>query len=184
MNPAMVGFTCILLFAQAPAEAQLAYSDSPNLAARTDGVVKDDLRPSANARNTAGTLYKKMTELEHSAAFRKAAADAWHATQNGDAAFETGFAVEQEGRPGKLKSSIFAPDENVRRLRLVISSTSIATFHIHNKFGDPKPSPRDIEIAKTAHIIVYVTSRDGLYSVDPDGNVRHVFSSPTWFNKK
>jgi hypothetical protein len=52
VNPAMVGFTCILLFAQTSVEAQLAYSDSPNLEAG----VKDDPRSSAN---DAGTLYKK-----------------------------------------------------------------------------------------------------------------------------
>jgi hypothetical protein len=125
-----------------------------------------------------------MAELEHSAAFRKAAADARHATQNGDLTFETGFAVDQEGRPRKLQSRIFAPAENVRRLRIVISSRSVATFHVHNKFREPKPSPRDIEIAKASHIIVHVGSRDGLYSVGPYGRVRHVFSSPTWFSQK
>jgi hypothetical protein len=31
--------------------------------------------------------------------------------------------------------------------------------------------------------MVYVGSRDGLYSVDPDGNVRHVFITVNWFDK-
>jgi len=97
--------------------------------------------------------------------------------RNGDAPFETEFAIDEEGHPGKLQSSVFARDENTHHLRISFRSTAIGTFHVHNEFGEPKPSPHDIEIAKAKHKIMYVGSRDGLYWVDPDGNVRHVFDS-------
>jgi len=70
-----------------------------------------------------------------------------------------------------------------RRDLLAIETASLF-FSDANNYGDPRPSELDVTIAKTTDKMVYVGSRDGLYSVDPDGNVRHVFSKINWFDKR
>ena len=45
---------------------------------------------------------------KHSATFRRAAVEAWRATQNGDAPFEAGFSIEKDVHPGKVQLSLFA----------------------------------------------------------------------------
>jgi len=184
MSPAILAFACVLLFAQAPVETGLGEEATAIRSEREISVENNRVQPLRASDRTTEVMDHKMTDLEHSRAFKKAAEDAWHAAHNGSAPFETGFAIDENGRPGKLQSSIFAPDENAHHLRLVFSPTCMATFHVHNKFGEPEPSPHDVEIAKTKHMTMYVGSRDGLYAVDPDGNVRHVFTSPTWFDQK
>jgi len=145
---------------------------------------KDNPARAVEKRNSASTLRKRMSELERSTAFRKAAGDAWHAIQKGNAPFESGFAIDQHGQPGELQSSMSAAGERAHHLSIVFSSDSLGTFHVHNNFANAIPSPADISIAKTTHKIVYVSSREGLYSITPDGNVRHVFINSTWFDQK
>ena len=128
-------------------------------------------------------MERKTDELVYSAAFRKAARNAWRATWNGTARYETGFSIDEKGRPGELQSSEFATYDALRHVRLVSRSNALGTFHVHNNYGDPRPSELDTNIAKTTHKMVYVGSRDGLYSVDPDGNVRHLFRTVNWFDK-
>jgi len=126
---------------------------------------------------------RKTDEVVCSVAFRKAARNAWRATWNGTARYETGFSIDENGRPGGLQSSEFATHDGLSHVRLVSRSKALGTFHIHNNYGDSKPSELDINIAKTTHKMVYVGSRDGLYSVDPDGTVRHLFRTVNWFDK-
>jgi hypothetical protein len=122
--------------------------------------------------------------VEHSAAFRKAAKDAWHATRNGTMAIEAGFSIDRDGRPGKIQTSMGAPGDAAHHLKLTSSSTAMGTLHVHNKFGAPTPSGDDINTAKTLRKIVYVASREGLYSVGPDGIVLHLFKTADWFNRR
>ena len=115
----------------------------------------------------------KAGELVDSVAFRKAARNAWRATSNGTARYEAGFSIDENGRPGELQISRFQSVDSlnhVNHVRLVSRSNALGTFHIHNNYSYPRPSELDINIAKTTHKMVYVGSRDGLYSVDPEGN--------------
>jgi hypothetical protein len=47
----------------------------------------------------------------------------------------------------------------------------MGALQVHNKFGKPTPSPEDIQSGE----VVYVDSRTGLYSVNPDGAVQCLF---------
>src|SRR5258708_39376559 len=54
--------------------------------------------------------------VERSAAFRRAAKDAWHATRNGTKAIEAGFSIDRDGRPGKIQTSMGAPGDAAHHL--------------------------------------------------------------------
>jgi len=136
------------------------------------------------ASNPGATNGVQRAALEHSGAFKKAAKDAWNATRNGTKAIEAGFSIDQYGRPGKIQTSMGDRGDAAHNLKIISSSTAMGTLHVHNKFGVPTPSENDIKAAKTLRKMVYVASREGLYSVDPDGNVLHVFDGEDWFNKK
>jgi len=60
----------------------------------------------------------------------------------------------------------------------------MVTLHVHNKFGEPTPSPGDVKAARLWGEMIYVESRTGLYSVGPDGTVYHLFNARDWFRKK
>jgi hypothetical protein len=77
-----------------------------------------------------------------------------------------------------------APGDAAHHLKIISNSTAMGTLHVHNKFAAPEPSDDDIKAAKSLHKIVYVASREGLYSVGPDGKVIHVFNRPDWFDEK
>jgi len=183
MNPILLALAYVLLFPQAPTNTQSGNEAYTILEVR-ETATEVDVQPLPEKSRTSSVVESNRVQLEQSAAFKKAAGDAWHATHNGTAHFETGFAIGKDGRPGKLQSSIFAPYEAAHHLQISFSTTDIGTFHVHNKYGDPKPSPHDIQIAKTTHKMVYVSSREGLYCVDPNGNVRHLSASETWFDRK
>lgn len=85
---------------------------------------------------------RKMDEILHSAAFRKAARDAWRATLDGTARYETGFYIDERGLPGPQQSSEFA-DNGINHIKLAFRSDALATFHIHNNYGNPTPSALD-----------------------------------------
>jgi hypothetical protein len=131
----------------------------------------------------SGTL-NPMGFASHSLPFRKAAEVAWRATQNGDAPFEAGFSINNDGSPGKLQLSLFAASHAATHLSIASDSSALGTLHVHNRFGEPTPSPGDIESAKLLRKTVFVESRAGLYSIDPDGNVLHVFPEEDWFSKR
>jgi hypothetical protein len=121
---------------------------------------------------------------KHSASFRQAAEKAWRATQNGDAPFEAGFWIDAEGRSGKVQLSIFQTVNAATHLSLIASQSALGTLHVHNKFGKSTPSPDDIESAKKWGKPIYVESRTGLYVVNPDGRICHLYTEPDWFDEQ
>jgi hypothetical protein len=146
------------------------------------------LRRSADGKFTTFDATENVTERETdelvcSVAFWKAARKAWRAIWNGTARYETGFSIDENGRPGELQSSEFATHDGLSHVRLISRFNATDTFHSHNNYGNPRPSELDIYIVKTTHKMVYVGSRDGLYSVDPNGNVHHVFHTVNWLDK-
>lgn len=98
-------------------------------------------------------------DLEHSTAFRKAAEDAWRATHNGAAPYEAGFSIEKDKRPGSIQLSILATVNAKTHLSIHSSPTALGTLHVHTKYGEPAPSPGDIQSAKALHKMVYAESR-------------------------
>ena len=47
----------------------------------------------------------------------------------------------------------------------------IALAHTHPVNVPPKPSPRDVEVAKKLNIYVYTISNDGIWKAAPDGTI-------------
>jgi hypothetical protein len=196
MNPVLLAFVWLMFPFQIATEAESGTSATTmtansDLASRPlpDLPVKTGER--VEARNVLGFVTKTVptnglqrADLEHSGAFKKAAKDAWNATRNGTKAIEAGFSIDQYGHPGKIQTSMGDRGDAAHKLKLISSSTAMGTLHVHNKFGVPTPSENDIRAAQTLHKMVYVASQEGLYSVDPDGNVLHVFEGVDWFNKK
>jgi hypothetical protein len=84
---------------------------------------------------------EQNTALEHSATFRKSAKEAWRATHNGSAPYEAGFCIDKDGCPGKIQLSIFATINARIHLRIACTATALGTLHVHNKYGEPNPSP-------------------------------------------
>ena len=190
MNPGFLAMACLALLFQLPTEDDLGSTASSATASSglpvrvtsgsvipEEGRIQDELRFSVNT-GTATSV------VEHSPAFRKAARDAWHATRNGTKPYEAGFSIDKDGRPGKIQTSMGALGDAAHHLKIISSSTAIGTLHVHNKFGAPEPSDDDINVAETLHKIVYVASREGLYSIGPDGRVLRVFNRADWFDKR
>jgi hypothetical protein len=125
-----------------------------------------------------------VKRLPQEAQFRKAAEEAWRATRNGDAPFEAGFSIGMDGHPGRVQLSVFEPAKAATHLRLVSDVAALGTLHVHNRFGESTPSPEDVEQAKVFGKVLYVESRTGLYAINPDGKVRHMFQDMDWFSKK
>lgn len=130
-----------------------------------------------------GTLAAKKFAAR-SAAFRKAAEQAWRATHNGDAAFEAGFSIDRDGQPGKVQLSLFETVNAATHLSISSSTSALGTLHVHNRFGKATPSPEDVQSARTWRQTIYVESRTGLYAIGPDGRVCHLFSDVDWFHKR
>ena len=182
MNLPLLALAGVLLFSQDPSTDQAnaipAAPAGAQLGAESNSV------PALNRVNPAKPAIDKTSALEHSAGFRKAAEEAWRATHNGAAPFEAGFSIDKDGRAGQIQLSIFETVNAKTHLRIVSSSTALGSLHVHTKYGEPTPSPADINSAKTLHKVVYVESRKGLYRIDADGNVCHVFDDEDWFDKK
>jgi hypothetical protein len=121
---------------------------------------------------------------KYSATLRRAAEEVWRATQNGDAPFEAGFSIDKNGHPGKVQLSQFATTNPATHLKIASNTAALGTLHVHDKGGEPTPSAGDSKAARMLRETIFVESRTGLYSVDPDGNVFHLFSEAHWFSKK
>lgn len=183
MSSALLAFACFLFFAQDPATTQQR-STAPPASAEAQLEARNSLKPALNPVNSTKLANGSTAELEHSAAFRKAAEEAWRATRNGAAPYEAGFSIEMDGRPGKIQLSIFATVNAKTHLSIHSTPAALGSLHVHTKYGEAAPSPGDIQSAKTLHKVVYVESRSGLYRIDADGNVCHVFDDQNWFDNK
>ncbi len=177
MSSVLLTFVCFLCFSQNPATDQASTSTTPAVPLEARNHLEPVPIPVIPAKVTAD----KSADLEHSATFRKAAEEAWRATRNGTSPYEVGFSIDQDGRPGKIQLSMFATVNAKTHLRIASSPAALGTLHVHTRYGEPTPSQGDINSAIALHKVVYVESRTGLYRIDPDGNVRHVFDDPDWF---
>jgi hypothetical protein len=140
--------------------------------------------PHCLSRHSSADAVNAKRFAGRSMLFRKAAEEAWRATQNGDAPFEAGFSISNDGRPGKVQLSLFLTSNAATHLVIASDSSALGTLHVHNRFGESTPSLEDIESAKFLRKTVFVESRTGLYSVNPAGQVSHVFPEQDWFAKR
>jgi len=132
--------------------------------------------------------------VELSPAFRKAAAAASQMaqmgeikrSQNGGAIRNTGEAGFAARRDGSVSPVVFSPDQESSKgtISQEVSSGDLGIFHTHDRYHQSDPSEADKNAAKKAHTTVWVASKDGLYSVDPSGQVTKVFTNPDWASSK
>jgi hypothetical protein len=184
MSSALLAFALFLFFTQDPTTTTDQEITAAVLLPEVQLEAKNNLEPVPIPVLPTKTANSKTADLEHSASFRKAAEQAWRATRNGDAPYEAGFSIYKDGRPGKIQMSMFATVHAKTHLSIASTPTALGTLHVHTKYGEPTPSDGDIKSTKTLHKMMYVESRNGLYAIDPDGNVRHVFDDLEWFSKK
>jgi hypothetical protein len=121
--------------------------------------------------------------LENSAAFRQVANQAWRTSGLGTQPGEAGAYLDAQGQPSKVQ---WQPEGQSNQAKMDISVPKSAPYLIHthpnNKRSDP--SPGDIKSAQTANKTIYVTSKSGLYAVDPSGKVSQVFRDGNWASEK
>lgn len=125
--------------------------------------------------------------LEYNPSFRKQANLAMsrvHASEAmGGKGEEAGFVVPRVGEMGGIT---YRPDNEGNRAGMSqnLPSDSIGALHTHDKYHVASPSKQDQAAARKSHSTIWVTSRGGLYSVDPNGNITQAFNSPTWATDK
>jgi hypothetical protein len=125
----------------------------------------------------------KEGSLEYSPQFRKVAADAWCTSGAGRQQGEAGAYLDTQGQPSKVQ---WQPEGGSSQARMGVSVPKSAPYLIHthpnNRGSDP--SPQDIQSATEKHKTIYVTSKAGLFAVDPGGKVSQVFRNSDWASEK
>jgi hypothetical protein len=126
----------------------------------------------------------KEGSLEYSPEFKQAAAKAWGLTMHGRLPLrETAFSVNRQGNPGPISIHDSKPGETPTDT-FETNSNDPFTLHTHPSGTLQTASTVDKNLAKTLHKTFYVSSNDGLYSVDPGGQVTQVFHDAEWASSK
>jgi hypothetical protein len=123
--------------------------------------------------------------VENSPAFKQRAQQAWDAAVRGVRPdIESGFEVGRTGNAGPIQTQITPRGSTPQDKIQLLSPNSLGVLHTHPNTSVSSPSPGDIAAAKAAHKTVWLTSRDGLFSVDPGGKVTRIFTSDNWMKGK
>jgi hypothetical protein len=133
----------------------------------------------------------KEGSVEYSSAFRDAANKALGMArleesrrQHGsNAGGEAGFSVNRQGSTSPVEFSSDS-DSSKGSMRQAVTSNTLAIVHTHDSYHQGDPSQGDVAAARKANTTVYVASRDGLFAVDPGGQITHVFKSGSWATDK
>lgn len=97
----------------------------------------------------------------------------------GQANYEVGTVFDKNGKPIHFDTGagdLRQPDQS-SGMRIHINPTEFADANVHNQYGQPGPSPADVDVAKRSHKRLYVLSEGGLFAVDPAGNVTHPYTN-------
>jgi hypothetical protein len=118
--------------------------------------------------------------VENSPLFRTTARKAWDESVSGmDPTTEAAFEVDKTGATGLIRTER-SPKGSIPKDRVEADPDSLGVVHTHPNAFTHGPSDNDIAAAKKAHKTIWVVSSGGLYSVDPGGNVEHVYKDPNW----
>jgi hypothetical protein len=139
------------------------------------------LHPALDTPPVAGPT--KEGSLEYSEAFRKAATDAWRASGLGTQPGEAGAYLDAQGQPSKVQWQAEGASSQAR-MGVSVPKDAPYLLHTHPNDRDSAPSPQDIKSAITKNKTIYVTSKAGLYAVDPAGKVSQVFRNSDWASQK
>lgn len=117
--------------------------------------------------------------VENSEKFRKAANDAWVSTKSGLDKAEAGFWVGATGGTVPTAKTPHSAGDYGHEDQIAPLS-ALGAVHTHDRSLHSEPSPGDIKTAQKNHTNVWVVSAGGLYQVDRNGAVTHIFKSPSW----
>src|ERR1700722_9299918 len=90
---------------------------------------------------------------------------AWKDSNEGANTTENGFALD-----GDLNHYIIREiptDNQTNAIRMKLTPTTFALYHVHPNGTLPWPSPHDRDIADTYHVLMYTISKSGIYRYDP-----------------
>jgi hypothetical protein len=122
--------------------------------------------------------------LENQKSFKEASKAAWSGVASGLVPREAGFNVDKYGRAG-TNTEHSARNGEVPSVEMGVSPQAMALVHAHPLVGgfSPRPAKNDIEVAKQTEKTLCVVGSQGLFAVDPSGNVTNVYSDPEWMKK-
>jgi hypothetical protein len=126
--------------------------------------------------------------IENSPEFRRSAADAWKAVnKGGNPAAESGYSVEADGGTSNIHTEVHPQTSGVAAAqhdKIAYQPDDFGVNHTHPNASSDRLSANDIAAAKKIKKNVWVTSRTGLWDVDPNGPVTQVFNDSDWMEKK
>jgi hypothetical protein len=97
---------------------------------------------------------------------------------------EAGFTVQRSGTTSPVDFQSDASSVASGHIKQKIQPEDLGALHTHDYRHSATPSVDDVEAARKAHRVIWVTSRAGLFSVDPSGKVEQIFSKADWMNEK
>lgn len=137
--------------------------------------------PLANPQPTAAGA------IENSDQFRNQSNAAWKAVDKGFNTYaESGFAIDKYGNASPLRTQVtpkMPGQTTIDRDKITYKTSDTGVVHTHPYNSVPGPSQNDIAAAKKIGKTIWVTSQGGLYSVEKDGTITHVFKSENWMNE-
>jgi hypothetical protein len=175
-----------------------ASGDMNNISVPDDASLSEPISASAGGDalavlNALVTLKQPTEEgvLEHSEDFKAAAKKAWARVSYGEFQQEAGFMVDKAGKMSRVQlGKEIGQSETVGSTVFQVPLEGIfANLHTHprpivSKKWVQQPSQADIDVAKDNRQNVYVLTSSGLWQVEPDGIVNHVFASNDWMRAK
>jgi hypothetical protein len=145
--------------------------------------LNDKLEAAAKQPDPEGVLEKDEN-------FKAAARKAYSAVSYGDLQQESGFTVNNRGQESPVvMGQEIRPNEMQGSTKLHFAPDTFASLHVHpkptmNKNWTQQPSEPDRAVARSTRTATYVVSSTGLWSVQPDGSVQHVFDNSNWMKAK
>jgi hypothetical protein len=126
----------------------------------------------------------KEGAIEYSPEFKKLAANMWDKSGRGVQQTEVGTYIDKSGNAGSpTEHSTDSSDHNAN-IKMNVPNDALAVIHTHPNHSGDRPSQADVGAAVASKKTIYVTSRTGLWAVDPGGKTTQVFSSPLWMRDK
>jgi hypothetical protein len=127
--------------------------------------------------------------LEKSPKFKEAALSAMLKTnaqsaQNSGVGLEAGFTVGNNGQPSAITTQRDVSDESRGHMRQYVGPKDFGALHTHDVRHSDTPSTDDQKAARETKKRVFVSSKSGLYEIDAQGGVTHVYKSPSWYSDK
>jgi hypothetical protein len=90
---------------------------------------------------------------------------AWKDSNGGTNITENGFALDGDAAHYTIRE--IPTDNQTNAIRMKLTPTTFALFHVHPNGTLPWPSPHDQDIADTYHVLMYTISKSGVYRYDP-----------------